>query len=110
MPVTIPGSLATLRVPLDSLRRLPQGAAYRSRQGHATATVAVDGEMLDVSASCDSLQAVVAGLREELKVAQASSADKAETTGRSPLRTRMAYLAAGIVAGLILSTIIKKRK
>lgn len=108
--MTIPGSLATLRVPLDSLRRLPQGAAYRNRQGHATATVAVDGDMLEVSASCDSLQAVVAGLREELKVAQASSADKAETAGGSPLRTRMAYLAAGIVAGLILSIIIKKRK
>lgn len=108
--MTIPGSLATLRVPLDSLRRLPSGAVFRSRQGHATATVAVDGEMLDVSASCDSLQAVVAGLREELKAVQASSADKVETTERSPLRARMAYLAAGIVAGFILSIIIKKRE
>ena len=41
---TIPSSLATLRVPIDSLRRLPEGATYTQKEGQATASVGLEGK------------------------------------------------------------------
>ena len=55
---TIPSSLATLRVPIDSLRRLPEGATYTQKGGQATASVGLEGETIVIHAGCDSLQAL----------------------------------------------------
>ena len=79
---TIPASLATLAVPLDSLRRLPGGATYANKQGRATATVGMRGDTVVVTAHCDSLQAVVAALREELDSVR--RLDAAKTVDKRP--------------------------
>lgn len=101
---TIPASLATLAIPLDSLRRLPGGATYANRQGRATATVGMRGDTVVVTAHCDSLQAVVAALREELDSVQRLEA--AKTVDKRP-SGRMECFMLGLVTGLSMVLIIK---
>lgn len=101
---TIPASLATLAIPLDSLRRLPGGATYANRQGRATATVGIRGDTVVVTARCDSLQAVVAGLREELDSVR--RLDAAKTVDKRP-SGRMECFMVGLFTGLSMVLIIK---
>lgn len=63
---TIPSSLAELTIPMDSLRRLPGGAAYTKKTGQATLTLKVKGDSIQGTASCDSLQQAVFHLEEQL--------------------------------------------
>ena len=39
----IPASALKLTIPVDSLRKLPEGAAYRGKSGQANLTVGTDG-------------------------------------------------------------------
>ena len=96
---TIPTSLAELAIPMDSLRRLPEGAAYAKRSGQATARVAVAGDTLVVTAECDSLQRVVYSLEEELRRASARQ-EQSETIKEAPEFTLKCYW-TGIMTGII---------
>ena len=63
----IPKSAVSLTIPPDSLRKLPSGSSYHSRNGQAGLTVKSDaaGNII-AEASCDSLQRLVLCYEEEL--------------------------------------------
>lgn len=63
---TIPSSLARMEIPIDSLRKLPEDAVYEKKEGKATVKAGVKDGTLLVSASCDSLQALVYSQQEAL--------------------------------------------
>ncbi|MFR9004147.1 hypothetical protein [Parabacteroides goldsteinii] len=63
---TIPSSLARMEIPIDSLRKLPEDAVYEKKEGKATVKASVKDGTLLVSASCDSLQALVYSQQEAL--------------------------------------------
>ncbi|MBD5278932.1 MAG: hypothetical protein HDS35_00085 [Bacteroides sp.] len=48
-------SRAEVAIPVDSLMKLPAEAVYSERSGQATATVERKGNVIYVSATCDSL-------------------------------------------------------
>ena len=52
---TVPMSRAEVAIPVDSLMKLPAEAVYSERSGQATATVERKGNVIYVSATCDSL-------------------------------------------------------
>lgn len=80
----IPPSLATLRVPTDSLRKLPTGAGYTKKNGRATVSLSYrDGHIIS-SARCDSLEALMFSLEEQLSRAQNRLAET-EKTKEPPL-------------------------
>lgn len=63
----IPASAVKLTIPADSLRKLPEGAAYRGKSGQTNLTVGTDGSgNIVAEASCDSLQQLVLWYEEEL--------------------------------------------
>lgn len=65
-PEIIPPARAALSVPLDSLRKLPGGAAYTERSGQATVSLTFrEGDVI-ASARCDSLERLVFELAEQL--------------------------------------------
>ena len=52
-----------MEIPIDSLRKLPEDAVYEKKEGKATVKAGVKDGTLLVSASCDSLQALVYVIR-----------------------------------------------
>lgn len=89
---------------MDSLRRLPGGAVFTEKSGQATATVGIKGDTIVVTALCDSLQTLVAELREELAGSHRYSAE--QTTEKHPAN-RMGCFMIGLITGLLLVWIIK---
>ena len=61
----IPESRARLIVPVGRLKELPTGAAFMQKSGQATAEIRFLHDTLFVSATCDSLQALVYQYEEE---------------------------------------------
>lgn len=55
-PHRVEAEMATIAVPVASLRDLPNGASYTSRQGRATATAHITGDTIYLRADCDSLE------------------------------------------------------
>lgn len=50
---TIPSSLAELTIPIDSLRRLPEGAAYTKKSGNTRVTASIKDDSLHVEAETE---------------------------------------------------------
>ena len=111
-PVTIPLSRATLRIPLDSLRRLPGGAIYQERDGRATVSATVKDGTLVVHAECDSLQQLVYELEERLSAQreQASTRKEIKVPSPTPVRTRLKWYSSGVLTGLIAALLWTHRK
>lgn len=108
-PVTIPSSLVELAIPMDSLRKLPEGAAYTKRSGQATLTLRLRGDSVHGVATCDSLQRLVYELEERLRQAQ-DRTERAETIKEPvtiPFRTRLKWYLSGVLTGIILVIIIR---
>lgn len=63
----VPQSFATLKIPSADLRELPPAAVYTSKSGQATASVRFLHDTLFVTASCDSLQALVYRYENEIE-------------------------------------------
>lgn len=106
-PVSIPCSLAEIRIPIDSLRRLPEGASYSNREGHATASVGVIGDMVLVRAECDSLWALNLRLTEELESVRSSKERERESKEPATVKLgqRVRYGAAGALLGILMTII-----
>lgn len=51
----MPESRVEMRISVDSLLRLPQGAAYHRKSGQAHAEVSIRGDTIYVTGTCDSL-------------------------------------------------------
>lgn len=116
---------ARLTLDIDSLLKLPEGAAFHTRSGRATLTVGKGAQpgTIFVRSSCDSLQRLVEYYehREQARSSQADSTERlsgsvAETTVKETKKAAGPWLwcaltfIAGITAGIILTLKIKKRK
>lgn len=98
---TIRPSLAELTIPMDSLRKLPEGAAYTKKSGQATLTLQLQGDSIHGIATCDSLQQSVFLLEEELH--QARDRLKQSQTERKPAPNPLKPYLYGVLTGFILS-------
>lgn len=52
---TVPESRVEMRISVDSLLKLPQGATYHRKSGQAHAEVSIRGDTIYVTGTCDSL-------------------------------------------------------
>ncbi|MCS2894380.1 hypothetical protein NXY11_01905 [Parabacteroides faecis] len=108
----VPPSLAELTIPMDSLRRLPEGAIYTKKSGQATLTLKVKGDSIQGTASCDSLQQLVFELQEQLHQARDRLEQKEKTTEpiTIPFLVKFKWCLIGILTGFILTVIIQRIK
>ena len=109
----IPKSAVSLTIPPDSLRKLPSGSSYHSRNGQAGLTVKSDaaGNII-AEASCDSLQRLVLCYEEELTRIRNEDSFTVETEFErrfSPVKIALAAFITGCVAGIVLTFKIKKQ-
>jgi hypothetical protein len=128
----IPKSAVSLTIPPDSLRKLPSGSSYHSRNGQAGLTVKSDaaGNII-AEASCDSLQRLglwygggttVSALQrlvlcyeEELTRIRNETHEDSFTVETeferrfSPVKIALAAFITGCVAGIVLTFKIKKQ-
>lgn len=100
---TIPSSLAELTIPMDSLRKLPEGAAYTKKSGQATLTLKVKGDSIQGIASCDSLRQLVFELEEQLHEARdrLEQAEKVAEPVAIPFWERFKWFLTGVLTGFI---------
>ena len=116
----VPESRVEIAIPIDSLLKLPTEAVYTHHSGQATATVAKKGEVIYVTATCDSLQREVE-YYEELyyrardALEQYKDSVQTETKQQSSklLVKLMTLFAMGFAAGvitIIFTIILKKRE
>lgn len=113
----IPASAVILRIPADSLRKLPGGAAYRGKSGQANLTVRNDGNgNIVAEASCDSLQQLVFWYEEELT--RIRSETKSETSNDDQMEEKcppnrmwvfVTGVLTGLLAGVLLTIKVKKQ-
>lgn len=112
----IPKSAVSLMIPPDSLRKLPSGSSYHSRNGQAGLTVKSDatGNII-AEASCDSLQRLVLCYEEELTRIRNETHEDSFTVETeferrfSPVKIALAAFITGCVAGIVLTFKIKKQ-
>ena len=127
-PVTVPMSSVSLTLPMDSLRKLPQGAGYTAKKGRANVKVTrkaptkTEPEQIIIEANCDSLQLVcarysktISTLKRELQSAQNSNKmlkEEAKESSGNTFLMRLKCYCAGLLSGLIgiVSLYIKLRK
>lgn len=95
---------------MDSLRKLPEGAAYTKKSGQATLTLKVKGDSIQGIASCDSLRQLVFELEEQLHEARdrLEQAEKVAEPVAIPFWERFKWFLTGTLTGVILVIIIKK--
>lgn len=97
---------------MDSLRNLPEGAAYTKKSGQATLTLKVKGDSIQGTASCDSLQQQVFNLEEELHQAR----DRLEQVYKEskpaviPFLVKFKWYLTGILTAFIFIQIINLYK
>ena len=113
----IPASALKLTIPVDSLRKLPEGSVYRGKSGQANLTVGTDGSgNLVAEASCDSLQQLVLWYEEELtrirnetKNNVSNDVQMEEKRPPNRMRTFITGVLAGLLAGVLLTLKVKRQ-
>lgn len=113
---TIPMSEVTLKIPTDSLLKLPELASYHAKSGQANLDVRAQGGNIIVYASCDSLQRVceyyesIAGIYKK-GYEELYASVKTENEHRfNPVKTVILAFIAGLAAGIVLTFLKRKRK
>lgn len=107
---TIPSSLAELTIPMDSLRKLPEGAAYTKKSGNTRVTASIKAGSLHVEAETDN-KSKLEYREEENQVHIRDELSEAETIKEpvsAPLWNRLKHGLTGVLTGVILVIIIKK--
>ena len=113
---TVPKSEVSLRIPADSLLRLPPLASYSGKSGQASVSVSRDRDVITVYASCDSLQLLVEYYERTSSVWQERYEEMAglyeeEIKQRSnPVKIFFYGFGAGILIGILITIFIQKRK
>lgn len=111
-------SEVTLRIPMDSLMRLPSEAEYRAKDGQANASVRNENGTVVVYATCDSLQIMCEYYERKYNLYKNAYE---EQTGRlySELEKKppnpfkafgLGVLAGVILAVIVLTIVIEKKK
>ena len=107
--VTTPLPPVRLTTPLDSLRKLPAGAAYTNSSGGLRVTASLEGDSLCVTAEAEGLPRLE--YREEESRERVRSGQSESATVKEPAAvsfwTRFKGCLKGILAGTILTTIIQ---
>lgn len=112
----VPKSEVRLAIPADSLLKLPPQAKYSSKSGQASVSVSRDRDVITVYASCDSLQLLVEYYERTSSVWQERYEEMAglyeeERKQRSnPVKIFFYGFGAGILAGVLITIFIQKRK
>ena len=111
-----PKSEVRLAIPADSLLRLPPLAQYSGKSGQASVSVSRDRDVITVYASCDSLQLLVEYYERTSSVWQERYEEmaglyEAEVKQRSnPVKIFFYGFGVGILAGILITIFIQKRK
>ena len=112
----VPESRVEMRISVDSLLKLPQGATYHRKSGQAHAEVSIRGDTIYVTGTCDSLarqveyyEALYHNARDALESYHATVQKEAKTR-ESPLKIFVKGLVLGLVAGISLTFFIKYSK
>lgn len=105
-----------LTISVDSLLKLPEGAAYRESHDRAHVEARQRGGVIYITGTCDSLErqveyyeALYHNARDALESYHATVQEEAKT-GESPLKIFVEGLALGFVAGISLTYFIKISK
>lgn len=116
---------ASLKLPLDSIRALPPGAAYTAREKQAAVKLqrkpetANEPEQIIIEAQCDSLLLVAASyskniitLKRQLNEANRANSELRETTKfkaqTSKFKVTFIAFIVGVAAGIVLTNLIRK--
>ena len=112
----MPESRVEMRISVDSLLKLPQGATYHRKNGQARAEVSIRGDTIYVTGTCDSLarqveyyEALYHNAQDALENYHATVREEAKTR-ESPLNAFVKGLVLGIVSGISLTYFIKISK
>lgn len=112
----MPESRVEMRISVDSLLKLPQGATYHRKSGQAHAEVSIRGDTIYVTGTCDSLarqveyyEALYHNARDALESYHATVQEETKTR-ESPLKIFVKGFALGFVAGISLTYFIKISK
>lgn len=113
---TVPESRVEMAVSVDSLLKLPAGAAYTKRSGQANIKVAAHGDTVYITGTCDSLQrqveyyeALYHTARDALEQ-QYEHYQQERKQRTSPALIGTVNLIVGLFSGIILTFIITKRQ
>lgn len=104
-----------MRIPADSLLKLPESASYHAKSGRANVDVKADGDQIIVYASCDSLQRLceyyesVAGIYKKNYEELRSSARTENERRSNPVRIAITAFIAGLAAGIVTTLKIKRK-
>lgn len=106
-----------MRISVDSLLKLPQGATYHRKSGQAHAEVSIRGDTIYVTGTCDSLarqveyyEALYHNARDALESYHATVQEETTKTRESPLEIFAKGLVLGFVAGISIIFFIKNSK
>lgn len=103
-----------MKIPLDSLRKLPEGAEYRAKSGRASAMVKTRGDTLLVHAECDSLQRWCeyyereAGFYREAYNEAQRLLEETQEKRSHPFKAGIIAFFAGVATGIILTLLFKR--
>ncbi len=103
--IAVPKSHADLQIPAAGLRDLPPAALYTAKSGQATATVRFLYDTLFVSASCDSLQALV--YRYETEIEEMNGRVEA-VTKKTQACNGFRWLVVSVILGIIICFLKQK--
>ncbi len=113
----MPESRVEMAVSVDSLLKLPDGAAYTRKSGQANIRVAAWGDTVYVTGTCDSLQreveyyeALYHTARDALEQREARYKEERKERGSSAMTMVWTALIAGILAGITFTTIITRKR
>ena len=93
-----------MSIPVDSLRKLPPGAAYEKKSGQAGLKLAYNNGNIQASASCDSLQYLVYTYEETIDRLTKENAELREQI--KPPENPLKWYLYGVLAGVIITVSI----
>lgn len=111
----IPPSKVVVSFPATDLPSLPPGAGYHAKEGRAAVDIRRNGDTIEVTASCDSLQRQVEYWQDmyyQTKSTVDRQGEEIETLKQpraSPVKTALKWLFTGILTGAISTIIIIKK-
>ena len=115
---TIPESKVSLTISVDSLLKLPAGAAYRESKDRAHVEATHHDGVIYITGTCDSLQrqveyyeALYHTARDALEQAEQSLREEQQKkTSTTPIRLFVIILMSGIVVGAVSTIFVTKHK
>ena len=113
----IPESVMKLKIPVVDLLSLPPNASFHGKEGRAGAGVALRGDTLVVTATCEQLATAGAcgmsseltRIRSETRSEISNDVQTEEKRPPNPVRVFILGMVAGLLVGMLLTMKLKKR-